>query len=101
MICSRTVGSRVSAYSRNQLSTRLTADSSPGRTSLTVGLDWALATGALPESVVHGGWEDESNLNHFYPCSPSAATAGLRLRAGPRTAATSRPGPWGAGAPGA
>src|SRR5919107_2727675 len=39
MICSRTSASPVSAYWRNQDSTRLTARSSPGRTSATAGFD--------------------------------------------------------------
>src|SRR5919202_5258286 len=39
MICSRTPRSPVSAYWRNRASTRLTASSSPGRTSGTPGFD--------------------------------------------------------------
>src|SRR4029450_11985976 len=50
MICSRTSGSWVSAYWRNQASTRLTTYSSPGRTAAAAGSDGGVSPPGASET---------------------------------------------------
>src|SRR5512132_4326710 len=92
MICSRIPGSRVAAYCRNQPSTRSTARSSPGRTSLTAGLNQVAWTTGLSEVGRPRGLGGRVERSHFYPlivvrnrngCRAAEGAGELGERAGP------------------
>src|SRR5215208_1916249 len=84
MICSRISVLPVSAYWRNRASTRLTASSSPGRTSATAGFDPIAWIMGAPEVGRPRGLGGRVELGHFYAWSSRSATARLQSAGGNR-----------------